>query len=85
MPEEQPDLGDLEWYARFLPEHEKKLEILHFNDVYDIEGRPPTMDPNDVLAGAARFKRALDMYRSKEKLTLFSGDLLFPSTRKYSH
>ena len=75
-------MGDLEWYSRFLPECQKKIEILHFNDVYDIEGRLPTMDPNDVVAGAPRFKRALDLYRSKEKLVLFSGDLFFPSTCK---
>ena len=82
VPEEQDDLGDLEWYTRFLPPHDKKLEIIHFNDVYDIEGRQPTMDFEDVVAGAPRFKRAFDLYRSKEKLVIFSGDLFFPSTRK---
>lgn len=77
--EQQADLGDLEWYTRFLPSHEKKLEVIHFNDVYDIEERSPDGDPNQVVAGSARFKRALDLYRSKEKLVLFSGDLFFPS------
>lgn len=29
--------------------------------------------------GAARFKKAFDLYRSKEKMVFFSGDLFFPS------
>jgi len=32
-----------------------------------------------IKAGASRFVRALDMYGSKEKLVIFSGDLLYPS------
>ena len=55
-------------------------QILHFNDVYDIEGRSPTDDPLEVIAGSARYKRAFDLYRSKEKLVIFSGDLFFPSS-----
>ena len=53
-----------------------ELEILHFNDVYNIEERV-TDEP--IKAGAARFVTALDEYRSAEKLVLFSGDLFYPS------
>lgn len=61
-----------------------ELEILHFNDVYNIQEREKSVEggQDDIRAGAARFKRALDMYRSNEKLVLFSGDLFFPSVRK---
>ena len=27
----------IEWYKEFLPKHTKSLEIIHFNDVYNIE------------------------------------------------
>jgi len=56
------------------PKFERKLEIIHFNDVYNIEGAE-----NGTKAGAARFVKAFDQYGSKDKLVLFSGDLLFPS------
>ena len=56
-----------------------ELEIIHFNDVYNLEERP-----NDVVkAGAARFISALDKYDSKNKLVLFSGDLFSPSNCKW--
>lgn len=72
----------MEWYAKFLPSHSKKLEILHFNDVYNIEERSKKagVDVEDqIMAGVARFKRAFDLYRSNGKLVIFSGDLFFPS------
>ena len=56
-----------------LPTHTKKLNIIHFNDVYNIEENPKTK------VSAARFVTAFDLYDSKNKLTLFSGDLFFPS------
>jgi 5'-nucleotidase len=65
-----------EWYKTNLPKCEQKLEILHFNDVYNLESRP---EGAPILAGAARFVTALNEYHSKDKLVLFSGDLLFPS------
>lgn len=50
--------------------------------MYNIEER--TGDSNDrIKAGAARFVSAFDQYGSKDKLVLFSGDLMFPSNRKY--
>ena len=61
----------MEQYKQFLPKHNKKLEILHFNDVYNIE--------NKTIGSAARFKTAFDLYDSKNKLVIFSGDLFFPS------
>lgn len=36
------ELNEIEWYKNFLPNYEKKLEILHFNDVYNIEDRKRT-------------------------------------------
>jgi 5'-nucleotidase len=49
---------------------------LHFNDVYNIEGKD---GEEGILGGAHRFKTALDKYKSKDKLVIFSGDLFFPS------
>ena len=53
------------------------LTILHFNDVYNIEGRE-----KEPVGGAARFKTCLDKYRYLNPLTLFSGDALSPSNSK---
>lgn len=62
---------------RALNEHQKKLKIIAFNDVYNIE---PAKD--DPVGGAARFKTALDHIRSEQPcLVLFAGDALSPSTR----
>ena len=53
--------------AKDIP-HTKKLEILHFNDLENIEERMP------------RFVTAFESYDpARNKLRLFSGDLLFPS------
>ena len=74
-------MDQIEWYKNFLPNYEKKLEILHFNDVYNIEDRKRTNNnSNYIVAGIARFKKAFDLYKSKEKLVLFSGDFFSPST-----
>lgn len=75
------------WYKSLLPKHSKMLEILHFNDVYNIEGKKLKEEDKDkpvVLGGAARFRSALDQYRSKDRLVVFSGDLFFPSLRKWN-
>jgi 5'-nucleotidase len=53
------------------------LTILHFNDVYNIEGRD-----REPVGGAARFKTCLDKFRHLNPLTLFSGDALSPSNSK---
>ena len=68
-----------------MPKHSKSLEILHFNDVYNIEGKDlkSEADTPVVLGGAHRFRTALDKYNSKKRLVVFSGDLFFPSIRKY--
>jgi 5'-nucleotidase len=59
------------------------LEILHFNDVYDIEERVIQVKTGDsqvqVFAGASRFVTAMEQHGSKTKLVLFSGDLFNPS------
>ena len=52
------------WYKAFLPKHDKMLELLHFNDVYNIEGKEVAgagkQDTPVVLGGAHRFRTALD-------------------------
>ena len=75
----------VEWYKELLPKHSKKLEIIHFNDVYSLEERKVSgvdhtvdCDPR-MVGGAARFVTALHQYDSKDKLVIFSGDLFFPS------
>ena len=52
----------------------KKLTIIHFNDVYNIEPRD-----KDPVGGAARFKTAIDDFLNDRPLVLFSGDALAPS------
>jgi 5'-nucleotidase len=54
----------------------KVLNILHFNDVYNIEERKNTL----ILGGARRFCQAFKEHGQADKLCLFSGDLFFPST-----
>lgn len=55
---------------------ESKFSIIHFNDVYNIEGR--TFEP---VGGAARFVTMLDYLKSKNpSLVIFSGDALSPSS-----
>jgi len=63
----------IEYYKENLPTFNRKLEIIHFNDVYNIETN------EKGLGGAARFVTAFDKYNSKNKLVIFSGDLFFPS------
>ncbi|KAF2359498.1 Calcineurin-like phosphoesterase domain ApaH type, partial [Trinorchestia longiramus] len=50
------------------------ISLLHFNDVYNVEEQS-----SEPLAGAARFKTALDSFKNKDPLILFSGDIFAPS------
>jgi len=51
------------------------IHILHFNDVYQIfEWK------KEPIAGAARFKTAIDHFRHLDPLIIFSGDAYSPST-----
>jgi len=57
------------------------LRILHFNDVYHVEG-----GSRDPVGGISRFQTLCDYYRSDTKfnqqpdlITLFSGDAFNPS------
>ena len=74
-----------EWYKEFAPKHDKILEILQFNDVYNVDEKEDDgvadKDPMElrIKAGVARFVNAMKVYRSKYKLVAFSGDLFFPS------
>ncbi|CAI2738011.1 unnamed protein product [Dicrocoelium dendriticum] len=54
----------------------QSLNILHFNDVYNVEGQK--VEP---VAGAARFRTALMSHRIGDDscIVLFSGDALSPS------
>lgn len=58
-------------------EDSKMLRIIHFNDVYNVEGIK-----EEPVGGAARFATALDFLRSidQDHLVLFSGDAFSPST-----
>ncbi|CAF0939710.1 unnamed protein product [Brachionus calyciflorus] len=58
-----------------LDANSKTLRIIHFNDVYNIEGLL-----EEPVGGAARFKTALDFFRNKQSLVVFSGDAFSPST-----
>ena len=59
----------------------KKLRIMHFNDVYNIQENPKKA----YKGGSARFVTAMRHYQEKaraegiECITAFSGDLLGPS------
>jgi len=48
------------------------LNIIHFNDVYDIE-------PTNSKGGVARFFTALQKYQETKPMVLFSGDIFSPS------
>lgn len=53
----------------------KKLRIIHFNDVYNIE--PSTREPK---GGAARFLTAINYLKQESpSILLFSGDIFSPS------
>ena len=53
----------------------KKLRIIHFNDVYNIE--PSIRDPK---GGAARFLTAINYLKQEAPcLVMFSGDIFSPS------
>ena len=55
-------------------EDKNKILILHFNDVYNIEARE-----KEPVGGAARFASKIATFKSRNPLTLFSGDALNPS------
>ena len=58
----------------------KSLRIIHFNDVYNIEGAR-----NEPIGSAARFKTVIDeLAKEKDSILLFSGDAVSPSMRKSS-
>ena len=52
-----------------------KLTLLHFNDVYNLEG--------EGCAGAARFSTAIKSYSHLNPLVVFCGDVVSPSLCKY--
>ena len=55
-------------------ESERKIHILHFNDVYSINEKE-----TEPVGGAARFLTAVEKYRELNPLILFSGDIFSPS------
>lgn len=58
----------------------KKLRIIHFNDVYNIE-----RSKEEPIGGASRFATILnDLNKNNDCLVVFSGDAVSPSTRKYN-
>jgi len=59
----------------------KKLRIIHFNDVYNVEEHV-----KEPKGGAARFITALNYLKQEApSLVLFSGDVFSPSTSMQTH
>jgi 5'-nucleotidase len=56
-------------------ESAKKLTILHYNDVYNIDQQVKS----EPVGGAARFTTAIHSFNSLNPLVLFSGDAFNPS------
>ncbi len=57
----------------------KRLRIVHFNDVYNIEGCK-----DEPVGGAARFLKAVETFtKNQSALLVFSGDAVSPSTCNY--
>jgi 5'-nucleotidase len=57
---------------------EKKLNIIHFNDVYNIEN-----GNEEPVGGAARFLTAIErLIQQEPSIVLFSGDAISPSNSK---
>lgn len=59
-----------------------KFNIIHFNDIYNIESRE--IEP---VGGASRFVSAIEylIQNKPNSLVLFSGDALSPSLSNYYH
>ena len=56
----------------------RRLNIIHFNDVYNIESRDC-----EPVGGASRFVTAVESLQKKgPTLVLFSGDAIMPSSGK---
>ena len=53
------------------------LTIVHYNDVYDVEGQN-----KEPVGGATRFCTAVNSFAHLNPLVLFSGDCFSPSLRK---
>lgn len=56
------------------PKDKRILNILHFNDVYNLNERKA-----EPVGGAARFITAAKQYDHLDPLVLFSGDIFSPS------
>ena len=56
------------------------LTILHFNDVYNIEGQK-----DEPMGGAARMQTYVKSQQGLDPLLLFSGDALNPSLSKLKY
>eukprot|EP00026_Physarum_polycephalum_P007588 Phypoly_transcript_07652.p1 GENE.Phypoly_transcript_07652~~Phypoly_transcript_07652.p1 ORF type:complete len:463 (+),score=75.40 Phypoly_transcript_07652:44-1390(+) len=52
----------------------KRLNIIHFNDVYEIDARA-----KDPVGGATRFAAGIKKYSHLNPIVLFSGDVFNPS------
>lgn len=56
------------------------IRILHFNDVYDLQEAD-----HEPIGGVARFKTAIEQFRTPNTLVLFSGDAFSPSLLSNIH
>ena len=57
-----------------------KVTLLHYNDVYNIEGQK-----DEPSGGAARMKTYIDSQKDVDPLVFFSGDALNPSLSMYTN
>ena len=69
-----------------------EIELLHFNDVYNIEDRQEKREVEEQKGVeaeyednpiTARFVTAMKKYGSKNKIVSFGGDLFSPSLMSY--
>lgn len=57
----------------------KKLNIIHFNDVYNVE-----TGEQEPVGGASRFLTAIETLMQKgPSLVIFSGDAISPSSSRF--
>ena len=60
-------------FISFKINYNRKMEIVHFNDIYNIDERDASG------TGAARFRTLLKQHTTDNPLVLFSGDAFSPS------
>jgi 2',3'-cyclic-nucleotide 2'-phosphodiesterase (5'-nucleotidase family) len=72
-------LSEVIFESKTSPNEVKKINIIHFNDVYNVEE-----NSKEPVGGAARFVNAIEKLNASDESTMviFSGDALSPSASK---